>query len=198
MRFSLDRVAATDVMESPLPPAHIDNVVRQEKRLGAARALAWVIFLNKPFYPLYMLWLAPNAFGPSWLTAMSAPIYAAAIWLMTSRPMLARLLIMAAGTADTVIAMKAFGAEAGAEWFFIPIALLVPVMFGPAEESVKKRLVLVLLAVVLASLPGLGEPIATLTSSEASSLFWMNFYAVVCLTLFILWRFQVMRLPSWR
>ncbi|MFM9974173.1 MAG: hypothetical protein ACKVON_06305 [Beijerinckiaceae bacterium] len=170
----------------------------EDNRLGAARSLAWVILLNKPFYPLYMLWLAPNAFGPAWLTAMSAPVYAAAIWLMKTRPMLARLLIFGAGTVDTVIAAKAFGAEAGAEWFFVPIALLVPVMFAQQEETVRKRLVLALLVTVLACLPGLGVPITVLSSTEATSLFWMNFYAVVCLTLFILWRFQVVRLPSWR
>lgn len=184
--------------EGPVSPAHSGNPVQHDNRLGAARALAWVIFLNKPFYPLYMLWLAPSAFGPSWLTAMSAPFYAAAIWLMTSRPMLARLLIMAAGTADTLVATKAFGPDAGAAWFFIPVALLVPVMFGPAEEPTRRRLVIALLAVILASLAGLGAPIAALSAAETSSLFWMNFYAVVSLTLFILWRFQVARLPNWR
>jgi hypothetical protein len=170
----------------------------EDSRFAAARALAWVILLNKPFYPLYMLWLAPDAFGPAWLTAISSPVYAAAIWLMKTRPLLARLLVFGAGTADTVIAIKAFGSQAGAEWFFVPIALLVPVMFGPQEEAVRKRLVLALLAIVLATLPGLGSPIALLTTAETSSLFWMNFYAVFCLTLFILWRFQVVRLPSWR
>lgn len=188
---------------SPVPGAANDmtdqsSVPAEDNRFGAARSLAWVILLNKPFYPLYMLWLAPNAFGPAWLTAMSAPVYAAAIWLMKTRPMLARLLIFGAGTADTVIAVKAFGPEAGAEWFFVPIALLVPVMFGPQEETVRKRLVLALLATVLVCLPGLGASIALLTSAETTSLFWMNFYAVVCLTLFIAWRFQVVRLPSWR
>jgi hypothetical protein len=184
--------------DRPAIPDAVNETSAEDKRHGAARSLAWVILLNKPFYPLYMLWLAPNAFGPAWLTAISALVYIAAIWLMKTKPLLSRLLIFGAGTADTVIAIKAFGSQAGAEWFFVPIALLVPTMFGPQEEVVRKRLVLVLLAIVLASLPGLGAPIALLTAAETSSLFWMNFYAVTCLTLFILWRFQVVRLPSWR
>lgn len=182
---------ANEMTDQPSGPA-------EDKRHGAARSLAWVIFLNKPFYPLYMLWLAPNAFGSAWLTAASAPVYAAGIWLMKTRPMLARLLVFGAGIADTVIAIKAFGSEAGAEWFFVPIALLVPTMFGPHEEPVRKRLVVALLAVILVCLPGLGTPIAILTGTETTSLFRMNFYAVACMTLFILWRFQVVRLPSWR
>lgn len=198
MPSSPARVGATEMAESGELPDASDGPGPEDVRHGAARALAWVILLNKPFYPLYMLWLAPNAFGPSWLTAMSAPAYAAAIRMMASRPLAARLLIMAAGTADTLIAMKAFGPEAGAEWFFIPIALLVPVMFTAAEEPTRRRLVVALLAVVIASLPGLGAPLASLAGTETTSLFWMNFYAVACLTLFILWRFQVVRWPRRR
>ena len=183
--------ATTEMVNPPVMTAG-DN------RHGAARALAWVILLNKPFYPLYMLWLAPGAFGPAWLTAMSAPAYAAAIWLMGTKPLLGRLLIFGAGIADTVIAIKAFGSAAGAEWFYVPIMLLVPAMFGPHEKAVRRQLALATLAVILASLRGLGTPIALLTGDETTSLFWMNFYAVACLTLFILWRFQVVRLPAWR
>jgi hypothetical protein len=169
-----------------------------DSRHAAARSLAWIILFNKPVYPLYMLWLAPGAFNVAWLTALSAPVYAAAIWLMKTRPLLARLLILGAGMADTLIAIKAFGSDAGAEWFFVPCALLVATMFAPIEENIRKKLVLALLAVVLFSLAGLGIPLASLTGAEATSLFWMNFYGVACLTIFILWRFQVLRLPSWR
>ena len=176
----------------------VSGPAKEEKRRGASKSLAWVILLNKPFYPLYILWLAPAAFGPSWLTAISAVAYGVAIWLMSRNSLLARLLIIGAGTCDTLIAMKAFGPDAGAEWFFVPIALLVPTMFGPAEEKTRKRLVVAVLAIVLASLPGLGTPLAVLTGNETASLFWMNFYGVACLTLFVLWRFQVVRLPSWR
>lgn len=162
----------------------------QETRPGAAdvvTSVAWIVAANKPFYPLYIAYLAPAGFAASAITLLSFPVYV----LVGVRGRLAPALLWlvpAAGAADALLAHKAFGAGAGLEAFLAPCAVLA-VLVGRERGVWMGRFMLALLGAVFLLLHQWRPfPLAALDAQELVHLRDLNLYSVVGLMFFIGWR----------
>jgi hypothetical protein len=163
---------------------------RQETRPDAAAvvtSVAWIVAANKPFYPLYIAYLAPAGFAASAITLLSLPVYV----LVALRGRLAPALLWlapVAGAADSLLAHKAFGAGAGLEAFLAPCAMLA-VLVGRERGVRMGRLLLALLGAMFLFLHQWRPlPLAALDAQALGHLRDLNLYSVVGLMIFIGWR----------
>ena len=150
-------------------------------------SVAWIVAANKPFYPLYIAYLAPAGFAASAITLLSLPVYV----LVGVRGRLAPALLWlvpAAGAADALLAHKAFGAGAGLEAFLAPCAVLA-VLVGRERGVRVGRLMLALLGAVFLFLHQWRPlPLAALDTEALVHLRDLNLYSVLGLMFFIGWR----------
>ena len=90
---------------------------------GLTRAtvnVAWLIVANKPFYPLYVWYLAGDP-GPAVLgAALSLPFFAAVPLLANRSGLAARVALPVVGTVDTLLETRLLGQASGTELFFAP------------------------------------------------------------------------------
>lgn len=169
--------------------AHAHAEQRDPLTSGAI-TIAWLIVANKPFYPLYVWWIAGHGLAPAFLTALSAPAFAGLIWLARKNSLWLRAGIPLLGAVDTMLATKLFGAGAGTELFFLPCVLLVATSIRPSEYRVSWALAaLILLAAVLMN-GRYGAPLYEWPGSALAGLFSLNVMSVACLCFVIVYRFS--------
>ena len=150
-------------------------------------SVAWIVAANKPFYPLYIAYLAPAGFAASAITLLSFPVYV----LVGMRGRLAPALLWlvpVAGAADALLAHKAFGAGSGLEAFLAPCAVLA-VLVGRERGVWLGRFMLALCGAVFLFLhQWRPTPLAALDAEALAHLRDLNLYSVVGLMFFIGWR----------
>lgn len=169
-------------MAEPRPP--------HDDRTAASVATAWIVLFNKPVYPLYVWWLiGAQAVAASTLTMLSAPLYAAIPFLARRSPFAARLLLPAAGVADTLLATKLFGAAGGTELFLFPCVFLATVAFSTRERAASRGLIAAIFVVFVALHGRFGAPLHEGSAQDAARLFDLNAFAVASLCAFIGLRF---------
>lgn len=156
---------------------------------SAVRTVAWLIFANKPVYPLYVWWFAGSGVLASTLTAASAPLWLALAWYGPRSPLLLRAGAPLLGMVDTLMATKLFGAASGAELFFAPCLLLAAMSFRVDETRVSQALVAVLYLVVIAAHGRYGAAWHDWPAEQLTSLLNVNALAVASLCAFIGWKF---------
>jgi hypothetical protein len=150
-------------------------------------SVAWIVAANKPFYPLYIAYLAPAGFAASAITLLSFPVYVL-VALRGRRAPALLWLVPAAGAADALLAQKAFGAGAGLEAFLAPCAVLA-VLVGRERGVWMGRVMLALLPAMFLFLPQWRPaPLAALDAEALAHLRDLNLYSVVGLMFFIGWR----------
>ena len=157
---------------------------------GASASVAWVVLLNKPFYPLYVWYFVGSGTMASTLTIASAPVYAAIAFYARRAPLASRIALPLAGVADTALAAKLFGGAAGAVLFLAPCAMIAALSFRASERwIVMALLALIYLAFVLLNGGG-GAPLRIWSDAELSRLLTLNSFAVASLTAFVGWRYS--------
>ena len=150
-------------------------------------SVAWIVAANKPFYPLYILYLAPAGFAASAITLLSFPVYLL-VALRGGRAPEKLWLVPLAGAADALLAHKAFGADAGLAAFLAPCAVLA-IFLGRERGVWRGRCVLALLgAMFLLLQQWRPAPLALLDAEALVHLRDLNLYSVVGLMFFIGWR----------
>jgi hypothetical protein len=117
----------------------------QEPLAAAGNKVALVLAGNTPFYPLYVVWLAGSD-GMPWLllTQLVFPFFLAVPAIARRNPLLGRLTLSLAGTANTVFGTWLLGEKAGVELFLVPCITLASLLFGAGERG---------LMLLLAALP---------------------------------------------
>jgi hypothetical protein len=171
----------------------------QARESGAARdmdsvtaasvTIAWVILLNKPFYPLYVWWFIGQGTFTSCLTLLGAPLFAAVVVLAKRNALLARAALPLAGLVDTTAETFVFGANSGTELFLLACGMLAAVSFY-AREVWWKRAVTAIIFVSFAALHGrYGAPLHPWTEADLSVLRNINIFAVASLSAFIAFRY---------
>lgn len=161
-----------------------------ESRTQACVSTAWIILINKPFYPLYV-WALIGAHAAllSCATLLLAPLYFVVPYLAHGTEWRARLALPLVGLGDTIYATKMIGPAAGTELFLLPCALLAIVGFS-AREAFTCRVLVVVLYLVYAALHGrYGGPLQDWAPDELARLFSLNGFAVASLVAFIGLRF---------
>ncbi len=160
---------------------------------SASVTTAWVIVFNKPFYPLYVWWVAASGVRVSLLTLVALPLFVAVPYLAKRSPVAARVGLPLAGVADTAFSTFMFGESSGVEAFFVPCATLAAVSFSAAEAWTSRGLTA--LAFVAFALARFLAPAGVFPwpPGETAALANLNLYSAASLTAFIGLRFAAAR-----
>jgi hypothetical protein len=161
-----------------------------DNRTAACVSVAWIILVNKPFYPLYVWFLVgAHAAALSLATLALAPLYGLVPYLAKRSPWGARLALPLVGVCDTLYNTKLFGAGAGTELFLFPCALLAIVGFSAKDAIASRALVVVIYCVYLGLHGRYGAPLQDWTAADQAGLFPLNAFSAASLTAFIGLRF---------
>jgi hypothetical protein len=124
--------------------------VRAGGLTSASATTAWVVAANKPFYPIYVWWLAGSAWWSSLWTLTALPLFAALPFVGRGAPLIARVGLPLVGVADTTFATVLFGEGSGAEAFFVPCAALAALSFRGSEARLAQALTALVFVVFVA------------------------------------------------
>lgn len=158
-------------------------------KAAAARAVAWLVIANKPFYPFYIWWLTGEGLLLAFITALSAPLYFGAIRLARRDTRWVRAGVPVLGMADTVIATKLFGGASGVELFAVPCAMLIAMAFVSSEARHVRILAGLLFGSVVILHAFNAAVLPLWDAGKISALVSMHVISVAALSLFIVLRF---------
>jgi len=108
-------------------------LAHDDPRVALANAIAVVIFVNQPFYPLYVYFIAGNAAWVTIVTFISTPFFFLVPALARRNAVAARVLLCVAGTFNTAVSVWAFGEATGVALFYLPCILIGVLLFRKSE-----------------------------------------------------------------
>ncbi len=152
---------------------------------AASVTVAWVIALNKPFYPLYVWYLAGDGVAVSALTVIAAPFFAALALTARRNPFLTRLGVPLLGIIDTVAAGKFLGQSAGTELFLAPCMLLIALFFRAEEKWWQRGMACLCFLAFFVFHGRMGAPLYAWSPEAIQSLFTLNAFSVASLMAFV-------------
>jgi hypothetical protein len=155
----------------------------------ATITVAWVIFLNKPFYPLYVWYLVGNGVNASLGTLFAAPFFLALPYLARRSPVIARMALPLVGALDTLFETKLFGQGSGTELFYAACIMLVALSFRAKERWLQRGMAAVIFAVFLISRSFAAPPLHIWSDADLAILLNLNIFAVASLLAFIAIRY---------
>lgn len=155
----------------------------------ATVTVAWVILLNKPFYPVYVWWLVGSGVAASFWTLVSVPFFLLVIYLAPRNALAARLALPLVGAIDTLFETKLFGYGSGTELFLAPCIMLVALAFHTEEKWWQRGMAAALFVVFFAGHNRLGAALHEWTPAETATLFNINVFAVASLMAFVAIRY---------
>lgn len=171
----------------------MDGRSHQDELTRASVTVAWVILLNKPFYPLYVWWLVGSGVEASLGTLVSVPFFLLVPYFAPRSPHAARLALPLVGTLDTLFATKLFGYESGTALFLAPCIMLVALSFHAAEARWQRGMAALLFVAFFVAHKRLGEALHVWPATELDTLFSINAFAVASLMAFIAIRYAGIR-----
>lgn len=155
---------------------------------AASVTVAWVIALNKPFYPLYVWYLTGEGVLASCATIIAAPLFVALALTASRRPFLTRLGVPLVGIIDTVAAGKFLGQGAGTELFLAPCMLLVALSFRVEEKWWQRGMACLCFLAFVIFHGRMGAPLYSWDPAAVQSLFTLNAFSVASLMVFVTFR----------
>ena len=158
-------------------------------RAAIANTVALVIVSNQPFYPLYLYWAVSPVIGPSYLTFLSTPLFAAVPFAMRRSAVLGRSLLLLAGIGNTLLCRAAFGPGSGVEVFLLPCLMLAMLLFGRQERRFAIAFTALGFGAYLLPAALLGSPLHLYAPAEYAALQRLNFLSAASLTTLIGWLF---------
>jgi hypothetical protein len=165
------------------PSREIDALTR------ATVAVAWLIVANKPFYPLYVWYLAGDAVQVALGAAISLPFFAAIPFLARRSAHAARIALPVIGTCDTFLETRLLGQVSGTELFFAACIMLAALSFHPNERWSQRAVVaFVAMGFILSRALSPGSPPA-FTDAYLTVLLHLNIFAVAGLMVFVAMRY---------
>jgi hypothetical protein len=160
-----------------------------DPRTAASVAVAWVIFANKPFYPIYVWWLVGSGVASSLWTMLAAPFFLAVALMGRRWPLAARCGLPLVGTLDTLCETKLFGSGSGTELFLAPCIMLAAMSFHASEKWVQRGLIVLVFAAFALTHGRLGTALHVFDDKALATLLNLNAFAVASLMAFIALRF---------
>ncbi len=156
---------------------------------AATITVAWVIIINKPFYPLTIWWLVGNGVEASLISVVSALFFLVIPFIARRSALAARIALPLIGTIDTVFETKLFGTGSGTELFFAACIMLVAVSFRTGERLWQIGMTGVVFAGFLLTRYMIGDALHIWDATDLAKLLNLNAFAVACLTAFIALRY---------
>lgn len=152
---------------------------------AASVTVAWVIALNKPFYPLYVWYLTGEGVLVACMTVIAAPVFAALALTARRMPFRTRLGVPLVGLIDTIAAGKVLGQSAGTELFLAPCVLLIALFFKPEEKWWQRGMACICFLAFVAFHGRMGAPLHDWSADAVRSLFTLNAFSVAGLMVFV-------------
>ena len=158
----------------------------EQPLVAAGNKVALVLAGNTPFYPLYVVWLAGSD-GMPWplMTQLVFPFFLAVPAIARRRPLLGRVMLSLAGTANTVFGTWLLGERAGVELFLVPCITLASLLFGAGERKVMLLLAALPLGAYYFLHGHYGAPPLLYAEEAYATLFTMNAISVGTLSIFL-------------
>lgn len=155
----------------------------------ATVTIAWVICLNKPFYPVYVWYLVGDGFVASLGSLLAAPVFLAIPFMASHSPIIARISLPLVGALDTFFETRLFGQSSGTELFFGACIMLVAVSFRAEEKWTQRSLAALVFAIFLLSRHTGGPPLHDWSDADLAIFLDLNVFAAACLMAFIAIRY---------
>lgn len=155
----------------------------------ATVTVAWVVALNKPFYPVYVWYLVGDGVAASLGSLIAAPLFLAIPFLARRSSLAARVSLPVIGAIDTLFETKLFGTASGTELFFAACIMLVALSFRASEIWWQRSVAVFVFAVFLFSRNWIGMPLHIWDGDDLTMLLNLNAFAVASLTTFIALRY---------
>ncbi|MDZ7926729.1 MAG: hypothetical protein U5L46_06430 [Agrobacterium sp.] len=155
----------------------------------ATLTVAWVIILNKPFYPLYVWYLVDAGAAASLVTLFSVPFFLAIPFLSKKSPLAARLALPLVGTIDTLFETKIFGHPSGTEFFFAACIMLAALSFRADEKLWQYAMAVFVFIAFFFSRTFLGAPLQSRPADDLATLLNLNAFSAASLMVFIALRY---------
>jgi hypothetical protein len=106
-----------------------------DPRVAAANLVALVLAWNTPFYPLYLWGSAGAGILPGgWLTLCVFPVFLSVPKATRRWPLSGRVLLVLAGTGNTLFCTWLLGEASGTQLFLVPCVSLAALLFRRAER----------------------------------------------------------------
>lgn len=156
---------------------------------NACSSVATVIALNKPIYPLYVWWLAPDALKASLFTVISLPLYLGLIYLARHNSKASRIGLALIGTLDTLAIGMILGDQSGSWLFLAPCVMLAAVVFRSDEIWMRRIAISLAYSLFALSFGRFPEPLIAYSVESAATLFKLNAFGAFALVAFIGLRF---------
>lgn len=163
---------------------------KRDPLTAATLTVAWVIILNKPFYPLTIWWLVGTGVQASLVSVISMVFFLAIPLLARRSTLAARVALPLIGTTDTIFETKLFGTGSGTELFFAACIMLVALSFRQRERLWQVGMTGVVFAGFLWTRYMIGDAWHIWSEPDLAKLFNLNAFAVACLTAFIALRYD--------
>jgi hypothetical protein len=164
----------------------VDGFLANDDPLAAiANSGAFLVWSNQPFYPIYVWALVGRQAWPALLTWLSTPFFVGVALLGRTHPLASRGLFVVAGVVNTLISVKAFGANTAVGWFLVPCLVIAATFFRASEWKVAGAL---LVGTGLAALlvRHLGAPLHTYDAADARALAHLNLWSASVLSAYLL------------
>jgi hypothetical protein len=162
----------------------------------ATVTIAWVIFANKPFYPLYVWYLVGSGVTASLGTLLAAPFFLAIPFVARHAPLAARIALPLVGAIDTLFETRLFGTGSGTELFLAPCMMLAALSFRAREAWWQRGVAAFTFLAFVFSRHAIGPPLHAWSETDLSILLNLNAFAVASLMSFIALRYAGIPLGS--
>ena len=157
-----------------------------DPRVAAANLVALVLAWNTPFYPVYLLGAAGAAMrNAAWLTLCAFPVFLAVPAITRRHHLWGRVLLVIAGTGNTLFCTWLLGEASGTQLFLLPCITLAALLFRRTEPA---ALFSLLASPILAGVTLDGRyPTSPFACSGGScgGLLWLNAISVAVLVAFL-------------
>lgn len=164
-------------------PVSLDAVTQ------ATVTVAWVICLNKPFYPIYIWYLVGDGIVWSLGSLLTAPCFLAIALLARLSPIAARVSLPLVGALDTLYETRIFGQGSGTELFFAACIMLAAVSFRKEEKWIQRGVATLVFTIFLLSRHIGGPPWHAWSVTDLALLLNLNTFSLACLMVFIAIRY---------
>lgn len=160
-----------------------------DQQTRATITIAWIIFANKPFYPLYVWYLSGHTMAALVCSLIAAPFFLAVPFIARRSALTARIALPLLGTVDTFFETKVFGAASGTEFFFAACIMLTALSFRTVEKNWQRALAAFVFLMFVLSRSGVGTQRYGWSGIDLSVLLNLNAFGAASLTAFIALRY---------
>ena len=153
-----------------------------------ANVIALVLAWNTPFYPLYVVFVAGSG-GFPWilLNLLVLPAFASVPLISRRHPLSARVMLVTAGTLNTMLCTWLYGEASGTQLFLLPCIILAIMLFPRRRFFMGSMLVLPVVGYLI--LGHYGSPPFANDAAQYRHLLNLNVVSVGVLTAFLAWSF---------